>query len=112
MEKLNEKEVLLLNTIRILPHVGQFRGLPEKSKKLLLDIPRAPPSDGRLLFVSEMYKQNTAGHPVSNIQEGAAMMRNLMRQWKSLTDSQKSSYDQKVQTLWKQYEQDLEAYLR
>ena len=112
MDSLSEREVLLLNTIRMLPHISQFRGLPDKSKSLLMNIPRAPPGDARMLYVSEMYKQNSQSNPVTNIQEGATMLRNLMSQWKALPDAQKASYEQKAQSLWKQYEQDLDAFLK
>lgn len=110
LEALSEKQVLLLNTIRMLPHANQLRSLPEESRQLLSEIPRAPPALGKNLFVSEMYKRNP--QPPANFEQGASALRTLMGNWKALPDAQKLAYEQKAQALWKDYENRLANFLK
>jgi hypothetical protein len=109
LERLNGKQQLLLQTLKELPKASQFRLLPEEVQKFLMQIPRAPPAAGKLLFVREQYKEHS-GKPF-NANESASFMSEIIQKWNALDEGAKMQYKQKAQMLWKQYKSELASFL-
>lgn len=109
LEQMNEKQQLLLQALKELPKVAQFRLLSGEMQKFLMQIPRAPPAAGKLLFVREQFKDH-GGKPF-NAGESAVFLGEIVQKWNALEEGAKMQYNEKAQMLWKQYESELESFL-
>lgn len=106
MEKKTPAQALTEEALRF--HQQYFRGLiqrreiPKEIISFVKNMPAAPVKSGRVLFIREM---------LSGKKDAIQLMHSVNEQWKSLSDSEKKSYNERASKEWEAWKGTLTAYL-